>query len=164
MASRPQTFNTRQMMNRNTFEIFHYRDEYMKEVALHHHDFYEIYFFLSGNVSYNIESRNYLLTPGDLLIISPNELHQPIFGPEQQGYERMVLWINQSFLQQFELPGQEISRCFDTTRPEHTNLLRPDGVTRELLGYLMNMLQQEWSPGNLARSCIAWAAWPRSWC
>ena len=143
MASRPQTFNTRQMMNRNTFEIFHYRDEYMKEVALHHHDFYEIYFFLSGNVSYNIESRNYLLTPGDLLIISPNELHQPIFGPEQQGYERMVLWINQSFLQQFELPGQEISRCFDTTRPEHTNLLRPDGVTRELLGYLMNMLQQE---------------------
>ena len=143
MASRPQTFNTRQMMRRNSYEIFHYRDESMQEVALHHHDFYEIYFFLSGNVSYNIESRNYRLTPGDLLIISPNELHQPVFGPEKQNYERVVLWIHPSFLQQFDLPGQQVSRCFDTTREGHTNLLRPDGVTRELLGYLFNMLRQE---------------------
>ncbi len=143
MASRPQTFNTRQKMNRNTFEIFHYRDAYLKEVALHHHDFYEIYFFLAGNVSYNIESRNYVLTPGDLLIISPNELHQPVFGPEKQNYERIVLWLNKSFLEQFDLPGQTVSRCFDTNRPNHTNLLRPDGVTRELISYLLTLLQQE---------------------
>lgn len=143
MASRPQTFNTRQKMNRNTFEIFHYRDEYLKEVALHHHDFYEIYFFLSGNVSYNIESRNYMLTPGDILIISPDELHQPVFGAEKQKYERVVLWLNKSFLEQFDLPGQNVTRCFDTTRPNHTNLLRPDGVTREMISYLLSQLQQE---------------------
>ena len=143
MASRPQNFNARQMMNRSNFEIFHYRDVNMQEVALHHHDFYEIYFFLSGNVSYNIESRNYRLTPGDLLLISPNELHQPVFGPEKQNYERIVLWIHPAFLQQFELAGQQVTRCFDTTREGHTNLLRPDGVTRELLGYLFNLLRQE---------------------
>ena len=130
-------------MNRNTFEIFHYRDEYMKEVALHHHDFYEIYFFLSGNVSYNIESRNYLLTPGDMLIISPNELHQPVFGPDKQSYERIVLWLNKSFLEQFDLPGQHVTRCFDTSRPNHTNLVRPDGVNREMISYLLSILQQE---------------------
>ncbi len=143
MASRPQTFTTRQMMRRNTFEIFHYRDQSLQDVALHHHDFYEIYFFLSGNVSYNIESRNYRLTPGDLLIISPNELHQPVFGPEKQNYERIVLWIHPAFLQQFNLPGQDVDRCFDTNREGHTNLLRPDGATRELLGYLFNVLRQE---------------------
>ena len=143
MASRPQTFHYRQEMKCNTFEIFHFRDESIKEVALHHHDFYEIYFFVSGNVNYNIESRNYLLTPGDLLIISPNELHQPVFAQEKQNYERIVLWISKSFLERFDLPGQEVSRCFDTGRPDHTNLLRPDGGTRELISYLLTMLQKE---------------------
>ena len=53
MSSRTQQFNTRQHMQRNTYEIFRYKDAFMKEVALHHHDFYELYFFLSGNaVSY----------------------------------------------------------------------------------------------------------------
>ena len=155
MASRPQTFNTRQRMNRNTFEIFHYRDDYMKEVALHHHDYYEIYFFQSGNVSYNIESRNYLLSPGDVLIISPNELHQPIFGEEKQMYERTVLWISKAFLDRLDLPGQEVSRCFDTSHPKHTNLLRPDGVTREVINYPLSVLQKEMDSPEYAAELYA---------
>ena len=102
MAQRPQHFNTRQRMHRNTFEIFHYKDNNMTEVALHHHDFYEVYFFLSGSVSYNIESHSYRLSPGDLLLISPSELHQPVFNDDRKNYERIVLWINASFLHQFD--------------------------------------------------------------
>ena len=84
MASKTQRFDTRQHMRSSTYEVFRYKDAYLKEVALHHHDFYEIYFFLSGNVQYNIESRSYLLTPGDVLLINPMELHQPVFGKEGQ--------------------------------------------------------------------------------
>ena len=130
-------------MSRNTFEAYHYRDESGKEVSLHHHEFYEIYFFVSGNVSYNIESRSYRLSPGDVLLINPQELHQPVFSPEKQNYERYVLWISSSFLQQFILPDQDLSQCFDTSQPTHTNLIRPDGVTRELLTYLFQQLIRE---------------------
>ena len=56
-------------MQKNTFEVFHYKDESMSEVALHHHDFYEIYFFVSGKVTYNIESRTYTLQPGDIRVL-----------------------------------------------------------------------------------------------
>ena len=143
MASRTHSFTSRQKMNRNTFEIFHYKDESMQEVALHHHDFYEIYFFLSGSVSYNIESRSYRLSPGDIMLISPHELHQPIFSPEKQNYERIVLWLNAGFLQQLGISEQNLTRCFDTTQPTHTNLIRPDGVTRELLNYLTQQLLRE---------------------
>ena len=143
MAQKTHDFNTRQKMKRNTFEIFHYRDHTMKEVALHHHDFYEVYYFLSGNVTYNVESRNYRLSPGDILVISPEELHQPVFGPEQQNYERIVLWINPSFLQQFNVGGADVSRCFDSARPEHSNLIRPVGVSQEQVYYLMQQLLQE---------------------
>ena len=143
MASRTHSFTSRQKMSRPQFEIFHYKDESMQEVALHHHDFYEIYFFLSGNVSYNIESRSYRLSPGDILLINPNELHQPIFSPEKQNYERIVLWLNSGFLQQLGLPDQDLSQCFDDQNPAHTNLIRPDGVTRELTNYLIQQLLRE---------------------
>ena len=138
-----QRFNDRQHMLTNTFEIFRYRDDYPKEVALHHHDFYEVYYFLSGNVQYNIESRSYLLTPGDVLLISPMELHQPMFGAEHRMYERIVLWIDKQFLEGFSLPGQEFTRCFDTTLPGHTNLLRPEGIARQYLTFLLEQLMAE---------------------
>ena len=143
MASKAQRFETRQHMNKNTFEIFRYKDAYLKEVALHHHDFYEVYFFLSGNVQYNIESRSYLLTPGDVLLISPMELHQPMFGAEQKVYERIVLWIDKRFLEEFGLPGQDLTACFDTTVPGHTNLLRPEGVIRQFLSFMLDQLMVE---------------------
>lgn len=148
MASRIQRFDSRQHMRRNTYEIFRYKDPYLKEVALHHHDFYEIYFFLSGNVQYNIESHSYLLTPGDILLISPMELHQPIFGKEQRSYERIVLWINKSFLESLSPPGENLSACFDTAAPGHTNLLRPEEYVRHLLTYQLEQLMLELDSGE----------------
>ena len=143
MATRHQKFDTRQTMHGTTFEIFRYKDAYLKEVALHHHDFYEVYFFLSGNVQYNIESRSYLLTPGDVLLISPMELHQPMFGSEHREYERIVLWIDKRFLEGFNIQGQDLTACFDTTVPGHTNLLRPEGVARQYLTFLLENLMAE---------------------
>ena len=143
MATRHQRFDTRQTMHNTTYEVFRYKDAYLKEVALHHHDFYEVYFFLSGNVQYNIENRSYLLTPGDVLLISPMELHQPMFGSEHREYERIVLWIDKQFLEGFSLPGESFTACFDTAAPTHTNLLRPEGVQRQFLMFLLEQLISE---------------------
>lgn len=143
MPPKSQRFDERQNMHTATYEIFHYKDAAPKEVALHHHDFYEIYFFLSGNVQYNIESRSYSLTPGDVLVISPMELHQPVFPPDQRSYERVVLWIDKRFLDDLGTTGQDLSACFDTTRSGHTNLLRPDGTQRTLLTFYLEQLRME---------------------
>ena len=160
MATRAQNFNTRQKMRNNSFEVFHYRDANIGEVALHHHDFYELYFFVGGNVSYNVESCSYALAPGDILLIAPNELHQPVFSPDNQNYERMVLWINKAFLARFDQPGQPVSRCFDTEYEGHVNLLRPDGVTREIISYLLQILlnecnSQEYGTELYCMGCLA---------
>ena len=143
MATRHQRFDVRQTMHNVTFEIFRYKDAYLKEVALHHHDFYEVYFFLSGNVQYIIENRSYLLTPGDVLLISPMELHQPMFGTEPREYERFVLWIDKQFLEGFNLPGESFTACFDTGAANYSNLLRPEGVQRQFLLFLMEQLIAE---------------------
>ena len=155
MTVRHQRFEVRQTMRNQTFEVFRYKDAYPKEVTLHHHDFYEVYFFLSGNVQYNIESRSYLLTPGDVLLISPMELHQPMFGPEQREYERIVLWIDKQFLEGLSLPGQSFTECFDTESPHHTNLLRPEGVARQFLMFLLEQLISENSAEDPYREVAA---------
>ena len=143
MAAKTQTFNTRQHMLKHTFEVFRYRDSYLHEVALHHHDFYEVYLFLSGNVRYAIESRTYDLMPGDILLISPMELHQPMLGRENRDYERIVLWIDPKYIQQYTDLGFNLTGCFDTTDPRHTNLLRPDSASRQMLIYLLEQLLEE---------------------
>ena len=143
MPAKVQNFHPRQYMQRGTYEIFRYKDPYLREVALHHHDFYEVYFFLSGSVQYNIESRSYLLTPGDVLLISPLELHQPVFGAEHVSYERIVLWINKPFLESLSSPQEDLSACFDTGAPGHSNLLRPDEPVRQALLYQLEQLLLE---------------------
>ena len=76
MAKPMQTFDPRQKMLRPDFEVAHKWDTDLKDVELHHHDFFEVNFLISGDVTYVIESRVYHVRPGDMLIISPNEVHQ----------------------------------------------------------------------------------------
>jgi len=136
-------FESRQYMHGLTFELFHYRDAYMKEVALHHHDFYEVYFFTTGNLQYIIEGRTYDLKPGDILLIRPMELHQPMFRDRQAPYERTVLWIHQRYMERLcsQCPG--LGACFDTSAPGHTNLLRPERAEGEMLQYQLDMIAYE---------------------
>lgn len=134
-----QKFDPRQNMSSTTFEIFHYRDAKFEGVPVHQHDFYEVYFFISGNVEYCVEGKNYLLKEGDLLLINPLELHQPRIGPDQRTYERIVLWINKNYLSRLQSNDTSLSRCFDNTNPDHTNLLR---LTASQQKYVLSKLSE----------------------
>lgn len=125
------------------YEVFHYRDARLDDVAVHHHDFYEVYFFLSGNVDYTIEGRNYQLLPGDLLLIGPMELHQPHITQERQPYERIVLWMRRGYLESLSTDRASLSRCFDTSRADHKNLLRLRQTQRQEIAALMEKLLVE---------------------
>lgn len=141
-------FTVRQEMLTRNYEIYRYRDSYLKHVELHHHDFYEVYLFLDGNVDYIIESRNYHLLPGDILLISPMELHQPRITPDKRPYERFVLWIDKNFIEQFHTTRTLLTRCFDTTVPGHSNLLRLSPAKRQYVTELMDRLAIEFHTGG----------------
>ena len=110
------------------FEVYRYRSTYMNEVALHHHDFYEIYLLLRGQVSYTVENHLYRMRPGDIMLVSPLELHQARIMTDAEPYERIVLWAARAYLESLSSPRTSLTRCFDTTVPGHTNLLRLPGA------------------------------------
>ena len=154
LKAQAQSFDTRQSMKKQTFEIFHYRDPKIDGVAMHHHDFYEIYFFLNGSVEYRVEGRTFLLEPGDLLLISPNEFHQPLVNPGA-AYERIVLWIDKAYLESFCDKDVDLSGCFKSGLPSHKNLLRLNAVQRTDITEKLSLLIKEYYSDAFASNLSA---------
>ncbi len=143
MRERSQKFDPRQVMHRDTFEIFHYRDPRPGFVEVHHHDFYEVYFLLSGKVAYWVEGRIIRLNPGDLLFINPMELHRPMTDDSQSVCERFVLWVNKEYLERLSAGQTPLTGCFDTSLPNHSHLIRPASAERAVLTARMGELVRE---------------------
>lgn len=150
MASNAQRFDSRQSMQNKTFEVFHYRDQKMEGLEVHHHDFYEVYLFLGGQVQFQVEAKIFSLEPGDLLLINPQELHKPLIGQGSM-YERMVLWIDRNYLSSLCTENTDLSACFDG----QTNLLRPGKVRGAQLQGLLESLAREYYDEQLGSAICA---------
>lgn len=142
MSKKPQKFDPRQNMNGNSFEIFHYLDPKTRHMEAHYHDFYEIFFFIDGNVDYWIDGSIYHLMPGDILLINPTELHKPIPTAEIDRYERIVLWINRNYIAEIE--NGRLEGCFDRDKPNYNKVLRLSDEKKEHLFSLAHQLCKEY--------------------
>lgn len=87
-------FTTRQYMLHKDFELYYYNDADLSRVRRHSHDYYEFYFFLEGDVSMNIDGRNYPLHPGDVILIPPGVPHYAAIDAASAPYRRFVFWIS----------------------------------------------------------------------
>ena len=108
-------FTQRQTTAQYRFECHHYLDRTPPKVDFHEHEFYEIFFFLSGDVSYIIDGRTYSLRPGDILLTDNRDIHKPDIRPGKP-YERYVLWIEPSALVEIGNLGATCPPAF-WTRP-----------------------------------------------
>lgn len=131
-------FSLRQTMVRPDFECYHYFDIIPPVVDFHEHEFYEVFFFLSGNVFYNIEGRTYLLRPGDILLTDNKDIHRPDIRPGKP-YERFVLWIMPSYLSQIAKFGSSLTDCFADASAKKHQLIRPESG---LVARLKNILEK----------------------
>ena len=130
------------------FEIHHRRDDLRdyhaakdnQPIQLHHHDFYEIYYFISGNVDYLVENKTYHLQPGDLILMSPLELHQPLFSEQSGTYERIVLWIDGQKLSSLSTSEISFLSCFKQSHSDTTD--RIYHVDEERQGMLQFFLDE----------------------
>ncbi len=148
MALTIQDFDSRQKMSKNDFEIFHYREAKLQNVNLHHHDFYEIYFFLGGNVEYFVDGEKFKLSKGDLLLINPMQLHQPITS-QGNVYERIVLWIDRNYLAKL-CKDEDLSYCFKKSDDGYVNLLHSNAIMHGRVNELFELLNKEFHSHSFA--------------
>lgn len=111
------------------FQYFHLKDKKSMEFEFHYHDFNKIIIFISGAVTYLIEGKSYKLKPWDLLFVNGNDVHRPIISPDEP-YERIVIWVNQRFLEMHNNNDSNLLTCFELSSKHKINLLRlnPDSI------------------------------------
>jgi len=122
----------------NDYELFHIKDKRNMEFMFHYHDFNKLIIFISGDVTYIIEGKNYKLKPWDILIVGSNQVHRPIINPEQT-YERIVIWINTSFLKKHSTSTDDLSLCFAKACTGDKNILR---IRPDMLPFLKSIITQ----------------------
>jgi AraC-like DNA-binding protein len=142
MKRKTHKYLTRQYMLSKDYEVFHYLNTDIAGINLHHHDFYECYFFVSGDVTYLIEGKTYYLKPGDIILINSKELHQAIINSKENNYERIVLWLDRTFLEQLSTEDTNLSRCFE--EKNRRNVLRGDiELQQNIKALLLKLLSLE---------------------
>ena len=106
-------FDKRQHMQTEDYEIFYYEDKILSDVSMHRHDYYEIYFFLEGNLSYQIGKNHYPLSYGDVCLVPPGVFHKPEFKDYELPYRRIVLWLSPDYFERLRAQYPDIYYSFE---------------------------------------------------
>lgn len=78
----------------NGYEISYQYDKGIKTVNPHHHEFYEVYYFINGNIEFVVHNKSYALQDHTLILLPPNTEHYIKFVDSGEVYNRIVLWIS----------------------------------------------------------------------
>lgn len=122
------------------FLFFNLKDQKKNEFEFHYHDFNKIIIFISGDVTYIIEGKSYILKPWDILLVSKNDLHMPVISSEKP-YERMILWLNPLFLEEHNKDNCDLLSCFHLASERKLSLMRLGG--KEINQLRQNLLDLE---------------------
>ncbi len=113
-------------MPEKDYAVYYYEDKVLPEIPFHYHEFYELLFFVDGNLDYIVGDNIYHLEKGDLLIIPPGVFHNPIIHNFDISYKRFVLWISVFAINKiFEL--DEDAAMFTKESVENSYLFRSKG-------------------------------------
>ena len=107
---------------KENYRVFNIRDRRGGEFDFHYHEFDKIVLFIGGKVTYIVEGREYVLKPGDILLVRHGDIHRPVIDPAEE-YERIVIWIDNGFLR----ANHSLNECFDTAARRGSRLLRLPG-------------------------------------
>ena len=122
-------FNKRQYMISKDFEVYYYNDHSLSKVNIHSHTYYEIYLFLEGNVSMQIESSLYLLQYGDIILIPPHALHRAVIHNHDVPYRRFIFWISTEYLAQLQAISSDFCYFIDYSNENNTYVYHTENIS-----------------------------------
>ena len=121
-----------------------------EDYSIHCHNLYEVYYFISGEVSYLVEGKQYTPSPHSILMISPNILHGVKAVPPL-AYERYVLHFSAQVI-----PAEN---RFTLLSPFHQSACQSDIFYQDvedfkLQNYFQNLLTCNQMPDDIRNMSI----------
>lgn len=147
--------NSREMQS-SDFEIYYYEDKILDNVSMHRHDYYEIYFFLEGNLSYQIGKNVYPLTYGDICLIPPGVFHRPKFENNDRPYRRIVLWLSPHYYESLSSVNPDLTYGYDFANEISRHHFPCDTATAQtLFSKLVSIIEEHRSDNPFKTSYLA---------
>jgi len=105
-----------QIIKIETEKMFDVMFEHVKDcnddLEMHEHDCYELFYLVSGDVNYMINSKIYKIEQGSLIFTVPSENHKIILR-SNKSYERMCIRFNYELISWSKQLGIDLSIAFD---------------------------------------------------
>ena len=79
----------------------------------HSHNYYELYYLVSGEIKYFIGDSIYIIKKGDVVLIPPHVIHKTVPGEEYE-HTRILITIMPSHLEEFLKYGPNLFDFFDS--------------------------------------------------
>ncbi len=111
-----------------------------QKYEFHLHNFFEIYYLISGDINYFVEKNSYKLEDGDLLVMNKNEVHKPSFT-SNRAYERVSIHFNPYILNIFSSEYYNLKDFFINRKNGENNRLLSNTLEKEkLYNMIMKLL------------------------
>jgi AraC-like DNA-binding protein len=134
------------------YKLFHLRDEVsLNEIGYHYHEFHKVLMFMSGNASYVIEGRHYLLSPYDVVLVPRGCVHKPEVGLAAP-YERYVLYLSPTYLR--SMSGCDLEKCFTEAETDYSFVLCPAGSRKAKIQSLFSSIEEAGSSGEYGSTAL----------
>ncbi|MGF6989322.1 AraC-like DNA-binding protein/mannose-6-phosphate isomerase-like protein (cupin superfamily) [Lachnospiraceae bacterium PF1-21] len=135
-------FTPRQQMLPSDYEIFYYDDLGRQKLAPHAHDHYEFYYFMEGDLDYQIADQRYSLQKGDFMLIPSSVRHQALMKGDSVPYRRIILWLKEAFYEELAGSFADLTYGYDYAKTNSVYHFRPDAIsTKELQGKLIELIE-----------------------
>ncbi len=121
--------------------------EHYTDYGIHYHEYYELYYFVEGDVDYMVEGKEYHLTPHSLLLLSPYSFHGVRVNSEVP-YTRYFLYFTPEVL----APEQRklLLACFpDNQKNSPKEVFYEHTENYNLLVYLENLVASQAQPASV---------------
>lgn len=135
------------------FRLFHLRSESGEKVDFHYHEFCKLLFLVSGQGSYFVDGKRYLLSAGDLVLIGSRSVHKPELT-EGSTYERIIIYISPDYLQQMSTQDCDLLSLFSGS---HGHVLRLKEQRRKAVFSLVSKLERDLSQEAFGRTILSQA-------
>ena len=133
--------------------LFHLRSESGEKVDFHYHEFCKLLFLVSGQGSYFVDGKRYLLSAGDLVLIGSRSVHKPELA-EGSTYERIIIYISPDYLQQMSTQDCDLLSLFSGS---HGHVLRLKEQRRKAVFSLVSKLERDLSQEAFGRTILSQA-------
>jgi YesN/AraC family two-component response regulator len=106
--------------NISNFHLSHTFTESPEDIATHIHDCYELYYFVSGDLTYYIEGQAYRLNKNDIIITNTRELHRIVFN-SMEAYERKFIQFKPEYVSAFQTDEYNMLNYFEKRKLGYFN-------------------------------------------